>query len=78
MAYFGSSAILGTFGESFHGFSEEARTRGFPSPSFGGFGFVVFYYSFIRPVGGIFLIVNLMIGGQECPLGVISGPSNQF
>jgi hypothetical protein len=25
----------------FHGFSEEARTRGFPSPSFGGFGFVV-------------------------------------
>ncbi len=22
-----------------HGFSEEARTRGFPSPSFGGFGF---------------------------------------
>ncbi len=23
------------------GFSEEARTRGFPSPSFGGFGFIV-------------------------------------
>ncbi len=23
-----------------HGFSEEARTRGFPSPPFGGFGFV--------------------------------------
>jgi len=23
------------------GFSEEARTRGFPSPSLGGFGFVV-------------------------------------
>ena len=22
------------------GFSEEARTRGFPSPSFGGYGFV--------------------------------------
>ncbi len=25
----------------FHGFSQEARTRGFPSPPFGGFGFVV-------------------------------------
>jgi len=24
----------------FHGFPEEARTRGFPSPSLGGFGFV--------------------------------------
>ena len=34
----GSSAILG----SFRGFLTEARTRGFPSPSFGGFGFVVF------------------------------------
>jgi len=38
---FGSSAILGSFEESFLGFSEEARTRGFPSPSFGGFGFIV-------------------------------------
>ncbi len=37
----GSPAILGSFGESFRGFSEEARTRGFPSPSLGGFGFVV-------------------------------------
>ncbi len=27
--------------EVFHGFSEEARTRGFPSPPFGGFGFIV-------------------------------------
>ncbi len=23
-----------------HGFSEKARTRGFPSPSFGGFGLI--------------------------------------
>ncbi len=37
---FGSSAVLG-FREVFLGFSEEARTRGFPSPPFGGFGFVV-------------------------------------
>ncbi len=36
---------LGSFGESFHGFSEEARTRGFPSPAFGGFGFVEINYS---------------------------------
>ncbi len=35
--------ILGSFGESFLGFSEEVKTRGFPSPSFGGFGFVVIY-----------------------------------
>ena len=27
------------------GFSEEAWTRGFPSPSFGGFGFVVISYT---------------------------------
>ncbi len=38
---FGSPPILGSFGESFHGFSEEARTRGFPSPPFGGFGYMV-------------------------------------
>ncbi len=38
---FGSSAVLESFGESFRGFSEEARTRGFPSPSFGGFGYIV-------------------------------------
>ena len=31
---------LGVLREVFHGFSEEARTRGFPSPPFGGFGFV--------------------------------------
>ncbi len=30
---------LGVLREVFHGFSEEARTRGFPSPPFGGFGF---------------------------------------
>ena len=29
------------FRGAFHGFSEEARTRGFPSPPFGGFGFIV-------------------------------------
>ncbi len=32
---------LGILRGVFHGFSEEARTRGFPSPSLGGFGFVV-------------------------------------
>ncbi len=31
---------LGVLREVFRGFSEEARTRGFPSPPFGGFGFV--------------------------------------
>ncbi len=36
----GSPAILGSFGESFRGFSEETRTRGFPPPFSGGFGFI--------------------------------------
>ena len=31
---------LGVLREVFLGFSEEARTRGFPSPPFGGFGFI--------------------------------------
>ena len=31
---------LGIVPRVFHGFSEEARTSGFPSPPFGGFGFV--------------------------------------
>ncbi len=37
---------LGVLRGVIHGFSEEARTRGFPSPSFGGFGFVDTYRSF--------------------------------
>jgi hypothetical protein len=32
---------LGILRGVIHGFSEEARTRGFPSPPFGGFGFAV-------------------------------------
>ena len=32
---------LGVLRGVIRGFSEEARTRGIPSPSFGGFGFVV-------------------------------------
>ncbi len=44
MLYYLSYRQLGDLGvlrEVFRGFSEEARTRGFPSPSLGGFGFVV-------------------------------------
>jgi hypothetical protein len=37
---FGGSAVLGAFVASLNGVAEEARTRGFPSPSFDGFGFV--------------------------------------
>jgi hypothetical protein len=36
---FGSPAILGPSGGRM-GIAEEARTRGFPSPSFGGFGVI--------------------------------------
>jgi len=41
MATIGNPAVLESFGESFLGFSKEARTRGFPSAPFGGFGFFV-------------------------------------
>ncbi len=43
------------------GFSEEARTRGFPSPSFGGFGFVdICCDFFIHLAAGKNLIVNII------------------
>ena len=42
------------------GLSEESRSRGFPSPSFGGFGFVVCCAFFIRLVAGNNLIVNIL------------------
>jgi hypothetical protein len=32
---------LGVLRGVVHGFSEEAKTRGFPSPSLGGFGYIV-------------------------------------
>ncbi len=52
---------LGVLRGVIHGFSEEARTRGFPSPPFGGFGFIVFGCgSFIRLAAGQVLIVNII------------------
>ena len=36
----GSPAILESFGESFHGLSEEARTRGFASLALARFAFI--------------------------------------
>ncbi len=39
---------LGVLREVFRGFSEEARTRGIPSPSFGGFGFMVVTTNYSR------------------------------
>ncbi len=37
---FGSSAVLGSFVASMGSVAEDARTRGFPSPPLGGFGFI--------------------------------------
>jgi hypothetical protein len=37
---FSSPAILGSFEGVIHGFSKEARTRGFASPLFSGFAFI--------------------------------------
>ncbi len=52
---------LGVLREVFHGFSEEARTRGFPSPPFGGFGFIgICCASFIRLYGNKVLTYNLI------------------
>ncbi len=51
---------LGVLRGVIRGFSEEARTGGFPSPSFGGFGFVVCCASFIRRAAGKDLIVNII------------------
>ncbi len=38
---FGGSAVLGSFGRVVLDVSEDARTRGFPSPSLDGFSFFV-------------------------------------
>ncbi len=57
----GSPAKLGSFGESFRGFSKEAKTHGFPPPSFSEFGFVVIGCRFfILLVAGKILIVNII------------------
>ena len=51
---------LGVLRGVIHGFSEEARTRGFPSPSLGGFGFVVSCCrSLIHLAAGENLIVDI-------------------
>ena len=61
---------------------EEARTRGFPSPSFSGFGFaVICCASFILRVARNFPIVNLFFyipHNSLCPLWVISGRSRLY
>ena len=52
---------LGVLRGVIHGFSEEARTRGFPSPSFDGFGSIVICCnSFIRLAAGQVLFVNII------------------
>ncbi len=48
---------LGVLREVFRGFSEEARTRGFPSPSLGGFGF-------IDVVSGLSIVAAWRIGSR--------------
>ena len=51
---------LGVLREVILGFSEEARTRGFPPPPFDGFGFFVVYcVSVIRLLAGQVLIVDI-------------------
>ena len=42
------------------GFSEEARTRGFPSPPFGGFGFIVVTALSVVEDWRVCLLVNLI------------------
>ncbi len=66
-------AILGLFG-AFGGFSAEVMTRGLPSPSLGGFGFVWDVVSVVQMDElSSRLIYLLYLTTLECPLRVISG-----
>ncbi len=58
------------------GFSEEARTRGFPSPPFGGFGFIVSTTNYSRKLLDCLIgnIIGTYSSVGECPLWVVSGP----
>ena len=63
---------LGVLRGVFHGFSKEARTRGFPSPSFGGFGFV-------GVTRNLSITLGVYIGpNHRCPLWVVSGHYDQY
>ncbi len=71
---------LGVLREVFHGFSEEARTRGFPSPSFDGFGYIVAAtnYSTNGLVVQSFNAFWFFLSDLEGPLWVISGRSRLY
>ncbi len=67
--YGGNPAVLGSFEGPFRGFSKEARTRGFPSPSLGGFGFVG-----VSPVAGLSQTSRRSVAGRLGPeYGTASG-----
>ena len=63
---FGSSAVLGPSGGRM-GIAEEAKTRGFPPPSFGGFGFVVCVRVYTQSLAD-------WDGVTERPILVLCGP----
>jgi hypothetical protein len=56
---FHSPAIAQVLRGVIRGVAKDARTRGFPSPSYGGFGFI--YFSFVVPA-------TLLIGYQIAPV----------
>ena len=72
---------LGVLREVFHGFSEEARTCGFPSPSLGGFGFIGYdellcWNDQIGSIGAYTYFYIMM--PKQWRLWVVSGHYNQY
>ncbi len=57
--------------EVFRGFSEEARTRGFPSPSLGGFGFIVAIAKYSRNFSDCLIgnLIGIYKGGGNVAFG---------
>ena len=58
---------------AFHGLSEEAGTRGFPSPPFGGFGFIVATANYSRKLSDCSRVYLIWIfsSNRQCRLWVV-------
>ena len=67
---------LGVLRGVFRGFSEEARTRGFPSPSLGGFGNIIAVTKYNRRLSDCLIgnIIGTYSGVGKVPLGSVAAP----
>ena len=73
---FGSPAVLVSFVAS--NVAEEARIRGFPSPSFGGFGFIVSITNYSRKLLDCLIgnIIGTYSGVGDGRLGSLAAPQD--